>query len=439
MDAVFLSRLQFAIATYFHFIFVPLTIGLSLLIAIFQTIWYRTDDADYLRLTKFFGKLFLINFTLGIVTGITLEFQFGTNWSRYSAFVGDIFGSLLAIEASVAFFLESTFVAVWFFGWNRISKKLHLVTIWLVAIGALISSYWILVANAWMQNPVGYVIRNGRAELTDFFAIIFQPFALLKITHTISATYITAGFFVIGISAWHLLRGTHVEAFRKAFKIAAVFTLAASLFIVAQGHFKTGSIAEKQPIKLAAMEALWETQKSAPIHILLWPDAANERNAIEALGIPKLLSFMAWHDGNAEVQGLKSVPPADRPPILPVFLSFRAMVGFAFLFIGLSGWAFLYRNNPEQSPLMLKILPWAIPLPYIINHLGWTVAEVGRQPWIVYNLMRTSDAASPISVEQVATSVIAFTLVYTLLGAANIYLQVKYARKGPEEVHEIGY
>ncbi|MCL1926457.1 MAG: cytochrome ubiquinol oxidase subunit I [Syntrophorhabdaceae bacterium] len=439
MDAVFLSRLQFAIATYFHFIFVPLTIGLSLMIAIFQTTWYRTDDADYLRLTKFFGKLFLINFAIGIVTGITLEFQFGTNWSRYSMFVGDIFGSLLAIEASVAFFLESTFIAVWFFGWNRLPKKLHLVSIWLVAIGSLISAYWILVANSWMQNPVGYVIRDGRAELTDFFAVIFQPYALLKIAHTVGATYLTAGFFVLGISAWHLLRGSHAQVFRKAFAFASVWTLVFSVFLVAQGHMNAGSLADKQPIKLAAMEAHWETQAGAPMHLLQWPDVDNEKNAIEAFTIPKLLSFLAWHDGNAEVQGLKSVPLADRPPVLPTFLSFRAMVGLAFLFILLSAWAFINRNNPGQNPLMLKILPWAIPLPYIANELGWTVAEVGRQPWIVYNLMRTSDAASPISSGQVAISSVAFILVYTLLGAANIYLLAKYARKGPEDVHEIGY
>ena len=439
MDAVFLSRLQFAVATYFHFLFVPLTIGLSLLIAVFQTIWYRTDDADYLRLTKFFGKLFLINFALGIVTGITLEFQFGTNWSRYSAFVGDIFGSLLAIEASVAFFLESTFIAVWFFGWGRLPKKLHLVSIWLVALGSVISAYWILAANAWMQNPVGYVIRNGRAELTDFFAVIFQPYALHQITHTLGAVYVTGGFFVLGISAWHLLRGNHVSTFRKAFTLAAVWTLVFSLLLVAQGHLNAGKLADKQPIKLAAMEALWETQASAPMHLIQWPDVDNERNVIEALSVPKLLSFLAWHDGSAEVQGLKSVSPADRPPILPTFLSFRAMVGLAFLFIALSAWATIYRKNPEQCPTMLKILPWAIPLPYIANELGWTVAELGRQPWIVYNLMRTSDAASPLATEQVAISSVAFILVYTLLGAANIYLLAKYARKGPEDVHEVGY
>jgi cytochrome d ubiquinol oxidase subunit I len=206
MDVLFLSRLQFAVATYFHFLFVPLTLGLSLLVAIMQTKWYRSGDPDYLRMTKFWGKLFLINFAIGVVTGITLEFQFGTNWSRYSIFVGDVFGSLLAIEATAAFFLESTFLAVWFFGWDRISKKLHLASIWLVAIGSNLSAFWILVANAWMQSPVGYEIRNGRAELTDFFAVNFQPFAILEFLHTVVGAYILSGFYVLGIYSWHLLR-----------------------------------------------------------------------------------------------------------------------------------------------------------------------------------------------------------------------------------------
>ena len=439
MDVVLLSRLQFAVATYFHFLFVPLTVGLSMVVAILQTRWYRTGDADCLLLTRFFGKLFLINFAIGIVTGITLEFQFGTNWSRYSMYVGDIFGSLLAIEATVAFFLESTFVGVWFFGWNRVSKKAHLASIWLVAIGAVVSAYWILAANAWMQSPVGYTIRNGRAELTDFFAVIFQPFALLEFVHTVGATYITAGFFVLGVSAWHLLRRSHVEAFRKAFALAAVWTLIFSLFEVAQGHMNAEILGGKQPMKLAAMESHWETQTGAPTHLILWPDAANERNAVEALTVPKLLSFLAAYDGEAVVKGLKTVPAADRPPVLPAFLSFRAMVGLAFLFVALSTWAAARRHDPEGSPMLLKVLVFSIPLPYLANELGWTLAEVGRQPWIVYNLMRTSDAVSPIAAGQVAVSSAAFILVYTLLGAADIYLLAKYARRGPEDVYEIGY
>jgi len=432
MDVLFLSRLQFAVATYFHFLFVPLTLGLSLLVAIMQTKWYRTGDEDYLRMTKFWGKLFLINFAIGIVTGITLEFQFGTNWSRYSIFVGDIFGSLLAIEATASFFLESTFIAVWFFGWDRLSRKAHLASIWLVAIASNLSAFWILVANAWMQSPVGYTIRNGRAELTDFLAVIFQPFAILEIAHTLGAAYITAGFFVLGISAWHLLRRGNTEFFRKSFALAAVWTLVFSLFEVAQGHMNAEILHHKQPMKLAAMEAHWETKAGAPMHLVLWPDAANERNAVEALTVPKLLSVMANYSPDTEVKGLKSVPAADRPPVLPTFLSFRAMVGLAFLFIALSAWAVLRRSDPAESPLLLKILVWSIPLPYLANELGWTLAEIGRQPWIVYGVMRTADAVSPIAAGQVAVSAVAFILVYSLLGAADLYLLAKYARRGPE-------
>ena len=432
MDVLLLSRLQFAIATYFHFLFVPLTLGLSMLVAIMQTLWVRTGDDDYLRMTKFWGKLFLINFAIGVVTGITLEFQFGTNWSRYSAFVGDVFGSLLAIEATAAFFLESTFIAVWFFGWNRLSKKTHLTSIWLVAIASNVSAFWILVANAWMQSPVGYVIRNGRAELTDFFAVISQRFAILEVVHTVGGAYITAGFFVLGISAWHLLRRQHVSVFSKSFKVAAAWTLIFALFEVAQGHMNAEILGTKQPMKLAAMESQWETVAGAPMNLIQWPDAARERNLIEGLSIPKALSLLAHYDANAEVKGLKEVPPEDRPPVLPAFLSFRIMVGLAFVFIALSAWAFARRKAPlEGSPLLLKLLVWTIPLPYLTNELGWTLSEVGRQPWIVYGVMRTSDAVSPLATAQVAISAVGFILVYTLLGVADFYLLFKYARRGP--------
>ena len=432
MDVLLLSRLQFAIATYFHFLFVPLTLGLSVLVAIMQTLWVRTGDDDYLRMTKFWGKLFLINFAIGVVTGITLEFQFGTNWSRYSAFVGDVFGSLLAIEATAAFFLESTFIAVWFFGWNRLSKKTHLTSIWLVAIASNVSAFWILVANAWMQSPVGYVIRNGRAELTDFFAVISQRFAILEVVHTVGGAYITAGFFVLGISAWHLLRRQHVSLFSKSFKVAAVWTLIFALFEVAQGHMNAEILGTKQPMKLAAMEAQWETVAGAPMNLIQWPDAAGERNLVEGLSIPKALSLLAHYDADAVVKGLKEVPPGDRPPVLPAFLSFRIMVGLAFVFIALSAWAFARRKAPlEGSPLLLRLLVWTIPLPYLTNELGWTLSEVGRQPWIVYGVMRTSDAVSPLATAQVAISAVGFILVYTLLGIADFYLLFKYARRGP--------
>ncbi|MBI4917803.1 MAG: cytochrome ubiquinol oxidase subunit I [Acidobacteria bacterium] len=434
MDVLTLSRFQFAVATYFHFLFVPLTLGLSLLVAIMQTIWVRSGDEDYRRMTKFWGKLFLINFAIGVVTGITLEFQFGTNWSRYSTFVGDIFGSLLAIEATAAFFLESTFIAVWFFGWDRLSKRAHLLSVWLVAIASNVSAFWILVANAWMQSPVGFTVRNGRAELTDFVAVITQKFAILEVVHTVGGAYITAGFFVLGISAWHLLRRQHVAFFTKSFRLAAVWALVFSLFEVAQGHMNAEILGTKQPMKLASMESQWETVRGAPMNLVQWPDEKNERNRIEALSVPRALSLLAHYDVNAEVKGLKEVPPADRPPVLPVFLSFRAMVGLAFLFIGLSAWAFLRRREPvRSSPVLLKALVWSIPLPYLANELGWTLAEVGRQPWIVYGLMRTADAVSPISTVQVGVSALGFVLLYTLLGIADIYLLAKVARRGPAD------
>lgn len=431
MDVLTLSRLQFAVATYFHFLFVPLTLGLSLLVAIMQTLWYRTGDDDYRRMTRFWGKLFLINFAIGVVTGITLEFQFGTNWSRYSAFVGDVFGSLLAIEATAAFFLESTFIAVWFFGWKKLSRKAHLTSIWLVAFASNLSAFWILVANAWMQSPVGYTIRNGRAELTDFFAVITQRFAILEVVHTLGGAYILAGFFVLGISAWHLLRSQNVAFFRKSFAVAAVWTLVFSVIEVAQGHMNAEILGTKQPTKLAAMEAQWQTQAGAPMNLIQWPDERNERNAVQTLSIPNLLSLLAHYDPQAEVKGLLDVPREDRPPVLPTFLSFRAMVGLAFVFIALSAWAFLKRKAPDRSPLLLRLLVLAIPLPYLANELGWTLSEVGRQPWIVYGVMRTADGVSPISTVQVAMSAIGFIVVYTLLGIADFYLLFKYARRGP--------
>ncbi|WP_026852061.1 cytochrome ubiquinol oxidase subunit I [Geothrix fermentans] len=432
MDVLALSRLQFAVATYFHFLFVPLTLGLSMLVALMETQYVRTGDEDYKRMTKFWGKLFLINFAIGVVTGLTLEFQFGTNWSRYSAYVGDIFGSLLAIEATAAFFLESTFIAVWFFGWEKLSKKAHATSIWLVAIASNISAFWILVANAWMQHPTGFVLRNGRAELSDFFAVITQRFALLEFIHTLGGAYITAGFFVLGISAWHLLRKHEVAFFKKSFRLAAAWTLVFALFEIAQGHMNAEILSSTQPTKLAAMEAHWETGRNVPMHLLAWPDAANERNAVQSLSVPSGLSLLATYSAGGEVKGLKDYPADQRPPVLPVFLSFRAMVGLGVLFLALGLWAFLKRHEIEGQSRFLKVLPWLIPLPYLANELGWTIAELGRQPWIVYGLMKTSDAVSPLATSQVGTSLVAFFLVYALLGAVDIYLLFKFARKGPE-------
>ncbi|MFW5731351.1 MAG: cytochrome ubiquinol oxidase subunit I [Desulfonatronovibrionaceae bacterium] len=433
MDVLLLSRLQFAMTTFVHFIFVPLTLGLSLLVAFMETRYVRTGDETYKRMAKFWGKLFLINFALGAVTGIALEFQFGTNWSGYSAYVGDIFGSLLAIEATLAFFLESTFLGVWIFGWNKLSPKAHNASIWLVALAANLSAFWIIMANGWMQNPVGYVFGDGRAELGSFTALVTNEFAWHQFIHTLSASYVLSGFFVLGISAYHIARGSNVQFFKKSFMIAAPFTLVFALVLVVQGHSHGAKVAKYQPEKLAAMESHWETRTRAPQYLLVIPDPANEGNLVELLPIPGGLSMLAYHDFDAEVQGLKDFPEEDRPPVTTTFLSFRTMVGLGFLFPLLAGWAWLKRKNPEKSGRLLGILPWVIPLPYIAIQLGWIVAEMGRQPWIVYGMMRTSEAVSPgISTGQVLGSLAGFFAIYGLLVSLCVFLLMKYGRKGPE-------
>lgn len=434
MDVVMLSRLQFAVAVFFHFIFVPLTLGLSVIIALMETRYVRTGDEFWKKQAKFWGKLFVINFTLGVVTGITLEFQFGTNWSRYSEYVGDIFGSLLAIEATVAFFLESTFLAVWHFGWNRVGKKLHLTSIWLVAIAGNLSALWIILANGFMQNPVGYYINEvtKRAELANFYEVVTNPYGWGMFAHTILASWVLGGFFVLGVSSWHLLRGSNTDFFRRAFKMVAPFTLIFALLLALSGDQQGKTVAKYQPAKLAAMEAHWETHTNVPFYLLVWPDPENETNTVQALGIPGLLSWIAFDDVHAEVKGLKAFAKEDRPPVLPTFLTFRTMVALGGLFLALSFWAFLQRKKEVPNSLLLKLLVLNIPLPYIGLMVGWAVTEIGRQPWIVYNLMRTTDAVSPVPADNVLISLIAFIGVYSLLGILDIYLLRKFAIKGPD-------
>jgi cytochrome bd ubiquinol oxidase subunit I len=436
MDVLFLSRLQFAAATMFHFLFVPLTLGLTIMVAVMETRYARTGDVTYLKMTRFWGKLFLINFALGIVTGITLEFQFGTNWSRYSEFVGDIFGSLLAIEATAAFFLESTLIGVWIFGWKKLSPLAHAVVMWLIAGASTVSAVWILIANSWMQHPVGYVMRNGRAELDNFMTVVTQPWAILEFLHTVSAAYILSAFFIMGISAYHLLKKQHTDFFVKSFRIALAFGLIFSIIEVAEGHLHGSDLADKQPTKLAAMETHWETQKNAPIYMIAIPDEKNERNMVEILPIPGMLSMLAYHNPGAEVKGLKDFPRDQRPPVLLSFISFRLMVGLGAFFVLVTVIGFLLRNRLQDFPLYLKVMLFSIPLPYIAIEAGWVLAEVGRQPWIVYGLMKTSGAVSPIATSQVLISFLAFLIVYGLLGVIGFYLIIKSARKGPESINE---
>ena len=431
MDVLMLSRLQFAAATMFHFIFVPLTLGLSVLIACMETAYVRTGNEVWRKMAKFWGKIFLVNFALGVVTGITLEFQFGTNWSRYSMFVGDIFGSLLAIEATAAFFLESTFIGVWHFGWNKLTPKAHAIVAWLVAGASNLSAIWILIANGFMQDPTGYVIRNGRAELTDFFAVITNKWAWLEFFHVIPAAMCLAGFFMMGVAAWHLLRKSETEFFQKSFSLGVTIALIFSIFTAVEGHIHGNNMALKQPTKLAAMESHWETQRNAPMYLLVVP--GEDGNLIEALPIPGMLSFLAYNDFNAEVKGLNDFPKEDRPPVVITFLAFRAMVGIGTIMPALALFGWVMRNRLDKFPLYLKILPFCIPLPDIAIQAGWVLAEVGRQPWIVYGLMRTSDAVSPISTGEVGFTLVLMCALYALLGAAGIWLMIKLAKKGPED------
>jgi len=434
MDVLLLSRLQFTATTLFHFLFVPLTLGLSILVAIMETQYARTGNETYLRMTRFWGKLFLINFAVGVVTGITLEFQFGTNWSRYSAYVGDVFGSLLAIEATAAFFLESTLIGVWVFGWKKLSRKAHATVMWLVAGASNLSAIWILTANGWMQHPVGYAFKNGRAELTDFAAVIFNQFGLLQILHVIPAALLASAFFVMGISAYHLIKKQDVEFFTKSFRLGLVFGFIFSIVVVVEGDFHARHVTETQPAKLAAMESLWETTESAPIYLLAVPDEKNEQNAVQIGAIPGLLSFLGHHDFNAEIKGLRDFPKDERPPVLLTFLSFRIMVGLGTLFPLLMVVGIYLRNRLTENPWYLYIMLFSIPLPFIAIEMGWLLAELGRQPWIVYGLMKTADAVSPIAVSQVGVSLAAFIGVYGLLGAIGYFLIFKYAKKGPEAV-----
>jgi cytochrome bd ubiquinol oxidase subunit I len=435
MDALMLSRLQFAVTGMFHFIFVPLTLGLSLMVAWMETRYLISGDEMWLRMTKFWGKLFLINFALGVVTGITMEFQFGMNWAEYSRYVGDIFGAPLAIEATVAFFIESVFIGLWIFGWNKVSPKVHLLSIWLVAIFSNISGLVILLANGWMQSPVGYVIRNNRAEMVDFLAVLTNPYGLIKFGHQMASGYSVAAFFVLGISSWHLLRKQETAFFKRSFRQAALFGVAATILVAVIGDLSSVKVAQVQPAKFAAMESIWETQKGVGLNLFLLPDEKRECNAIERLCIPNVVSMLAFHDPNATITGLKDIPKDLRPPVMPVFLSFRAMVGIGTYLIlaSLAALFFSFKKNLEDYRLFLTLLVFSIPLPYLANQLGWLVAEVGRQPWIVYGVMKTADAVSKnVSTAQVAVSLAGFTILYSGLGIIDIYLLTKFARKGPD-------
>ncbi len=449
MDLVLLSRWQFAITTIYHFFFVPLTIGLGSLVAIMQTQYYRTKDENYRRMYKFWGKLFLINFAMGVVTGIVQEFQFGMNWSEYSRYVGDIFGAPLAIEALLAFFLESVFLGVWIFGEGKIPAKLHLASIWLVAIGANISALWILIANGWMQHPVGYVLNEatGRAEMVDFAALVFNPKAWLFFWHTISAGFATAASFVIGISAWHILRKNETEVFKRSFTMAAIIGLIAIVSVGLAGHTQGQELMETQPMKMASIEALWETEQPASFSIFTIGDLTG-KNLVWEWRVPYLLSFIACNDFSCEVRGVNEIQaeyeqlygPEDYVPLMVItYWSFRFMLGAGLLMFAVYAYGFflVMKGWPEKWLKWMRWLPLMIALPYIGNSSGWVLTETGRQPWIVQGLLKTADGVSPLSPGMVLASLIGYTLIYAALMVADVYLLSKFAKAGTEAaMHE---
>jgi cytochrome d ubiquinol oxidase subunit I len=432
MSVEALSRIQFATVAIFHFLFVPLTLGLSALVAFMETRYARTGDEIYLKMTKFWSRLFLVNFAVGVVTGLTLEFQFGMNWAEYSKFVGDIFGAPLAIEATVAFFLESTFIGLWMFSWKRVSRGVHAAIMWVVAVASTLSALWILLANGWMQHPQGYVVSGGRAQLVSFGALLWNEYSWVKFFHTTMAALTLASFFLMGISAIHLLRGRSPEMFKRSFRIGATVGIVTSVLIIFAGDFSGREVAVFQPTKLAAMEAQWQTKTAAPFYLLEAPEPKKESNFVEALEIPNMLSILSYHDPNATVKGLLDFPADQRPPVAVSFWSFRLMVGLGFLFVLLAFIAVIlaWRDKLQKHRWFLWIMVFAIVLPYIASELGWILAEMGHQPWIVYGLLRTSDAASrSITAGDVLISLVGFIVLYGSLAAVDAFLLVKYARK----------
>jgi cytochrome d ubiquinol oxidase subunit I len=443
MGDVLLARWQFGITSVYHFLFVPLTLGLSILVAVMETLYVKTGNELYKKMAKFWGKLFLINFSLGVVTGLVQEFQFGMNWSEYSRFMGDIFGVPLALEALTAFYLESVFIGLWLFGWDRLSRKVHLASIWLVAFASNLSALWILVANSFMQAPVGYVLRNGRAEMTDFFAVLTNSYVLRQYPHTLMGGLVTAGIFIMAISAYHLLRKNQKDFFLASFRIGLTCALIATLAVAGTGHMQAQHVAKAQPMKLAVMESLWETANPAPYLLFASIDQEKQQNKME-VGVPGALSLLVYGSLNGEIKGIKELqsqytqkygPGNYVPDIFPVFWSYRIMIAAGMWLLLLSAMSFLFlRNNRlAETPWLLRAALWSLPIPYLANSSGWVVTEMGRQPWIVFGLQRVEQAVSPtVSSATVWTSLVGFTLLYGILAVVGVHLLKKFARKGPE-------
>lgn len=447
MDTVILSRIQFASTTIFHFFFVPLSIGLALLIAIMETMYVVKGKEEYKKMAKFWGKLFLINFAVGVVTGIIQEFQFGMNWSDYSRFVGDVFGAPLAIEALLAFFMESTFIGLWIFGWDRLSKKVHLACIWLVAAGTTISAFWILVANSFMQRPVGFAVNNGRAEMNDFFALITNGQVLVEFPHTVFGAFATGAFLITGVSAWKILKKQDVEFFKKSFKLGVIVALISSFLVAIYGHQQAQYLVHTQPMKMAAAESLWDNSEDpAPWTVIAAIDPDKQENKME-LKIPYLLSFLSYSKFSGEVRGMKELQAEYEqtygqgnyiPPVRTTFWSFRIMVaaGSLMILLGMYGLYLAMKKKLDRpNKWFMRLMVFGIFLPHIANASGWIMTEIGRQPWTVFGLMRTEDSISPsVTSGEVLFSLLSFSIIYTILLIVMISLFVRVIKKGPNAV-----
>ena len=449
MDALSLARAQFAVTTIYHFLFVPLTIGLSLLVAILESIYVKTNDEKYKQMAKFWGKLFLINFSMGVVTGIVQEFQFGMNWSGYSRFVGDIFGAPLAIEALVAFFLESTFLGVWIFGWDKLSKKVHLLSMWLAAIGTSLSAFWILLANSFMQNPVGYTLNNGRAEMESFTALLTNGHLWWQFTHVLTSGLTTAGFFIVGVSAINFLKKSNDAFFTKSFKFGSVAALIGVVLVLFVGHGQMVNVKEEQPMKAAADEAVWETADPAPFTIIASIDEEGRKNN-SAIELPKMLSFLYYLKFEGEVPGINDLQaqmeaeygPGDYiPPVKVLFWSFRIMVGAGCLMLLLGVIAVVLMKKKKafgDYKKLMVIFSLSLGLPFLANTFGWIMAEMGRYPWLVYGLQKLEEGVSVINTPStVLISLVGFIVIYTALAIAEIFLMVRHGIKNPVTDTEI--
>jgi cytochrome bd ubiquinol oxidase subunit I len=436
-----LARIQFATTSIYHFLFVPLTLGLGPLVAIMQTIWYRTGDEAWLRLTRFFGTLFLINFAIGVATGLVQEFEFGMNWSVYSKFVGNVFGAPLAIEGLAAFFLESTFLGLWIFGWNRLSPRLHLATLWIAVLGTWLSAFFILVANSWMQHPVGYKLVNGEAQLTSVWALLSNGFALRAYLHTILAGLIFGSIVMLGVCCWHFLRGHEVDLFRKAAKLALIVAVPVTLLQLVVGNRFGEAVTSAQRMKIAASEAQWNTCKPCGFSLVQFGGfSAHDPTPSFSITIPRVLSYMATGSFNGQVQGLNQLQAQDQskhgpgnymPDVEVIYWSMRVMafMGVLMLLVAAAGAWLYWKQRLEKARWFLWTAIVAMAFPYIAATSGWVLTEMGRQPWIVQDLLLTSKANSPnVSTSWLALSLSVFVSLYLVLGVVDFVLMRRYAR-----------